>query len=573
MTPPRDPKTPTLIDRRTFLRMNMRAAGGVLLLGVAACARQVTNSGDTTATTAAAGTDTTAAGVTTATASADAGTLTLAVASEPGGWDQDYLAFDLVGLALMKNFYPYCIDYGTTEVDGAAVQDTQTVLPICAESWESNEDGTEWTLKLKQGISFPSGNELTAADVKWSKDRAFGAQANVAGIYRLIGLTEPDQVEVIDDYTLVFRQSQPSALSSAIQIISLYVFDSELMKENATEDDPWATEWANLNPTNGGVYNVVSQQPGSEIVLEANPDYPIAAYGEGVDPVGTVRIQIVPSASNRRLQLEAGDVDVAFGLSRRDIADLEGVEGIRVISSPSNEFVFVPLSTTTAPFDDKLVRQAMAYAIPYQDIIDNVYQGRARRSTSPVPLDMPGHTNDGYQFDQDLDEARRLLSEAGIGDGFETSLAVAANDPEQEQIAVLIQSGLAEIGVNVTIEPLDPATFQERRAEKTVPMQLASGQMWVNEVEYLMATSLLAGGFLNYAGLDDPDIQAIFDQASTSADDERRMELFAELQMILADMVPWLMIAQPDFTLPLRDTVEGWVQPVDNLFRLQYLSA
>ncbi len=125
----------------------------------------------------------------------------------------------------MKNTYPFMIDYSVKDVDGGMIHDTDNVLPLFAESWESNEDGTVWTLTLKQGITFPSGNELTAEDVKWSKDRALAAQANVAGIYRIIGITEPDQIEVVDDYTVRFTQAQPaSAMSSQIQIISLFVY-------------------------------------------------------------------------------------------------------------------------------------------------------------------------------------------------------------------------------------------------------------------------------------------------------------------------------------------------------------
>lgn len=560
------------MSRRRFLALNLQGLGGVLVLGVSGCARRAVEDAEAPPGQDTPGAEATAPDTPTPGATAR-DTITLAVAADPGGWDQDYLAFDLIGLALMKNYYPYMIDYGVKELAGARVQDTEAVLPICAESWESNEDGTVWTLTLKQGIRFPSGNELTAHDVKWSKDRAFAAQANVAGIYRLIGLTEADQVEVVDDYTVRFTQAFPSALSSAIQVISLYVFDSEVMKEHATDDDPWATEWANRNPTNGGVYNVASYQRGSEIVLEANPEYPVEAYQADVSPVPTVRVQIISSASTRRLQLERGDVDIAFGLPARDIADLRNVEGVEIISSPSNEFVFIPLSVVTPPFDDPRVRQAMAYALPYQQIIDNVYQGNARRATSPVPLDMPGHTDDGYPYDTDPDRARQLLEEAGHADGFATTLAIDVDNPEQEQIAILVADALAQLNIDVTIDKLDPATFQERRAEKTIPMQLAAGQMWVNDVQYLMVTSLLEGGFLNYASYDNPNVQAIYDQAAATTDEDERQRLFAELQAILAEDVPWLMLAQPDFNLPVRAGIEGWVQPVDNLFRLQYLRA
>jgi peptide/nickel transport system substrate-binding protein len=493
-------------------------------------------------------------------------TLTIAIPSDLGGWDHDYLAFDLVGLAMMKNTYPFMLDYGVQEVAGGRIHDTETVVPTFAESWESNEDGTVWTMRIRQGVSFPSGNELTAEDVKWSKDRAFAAQANVAGIYRIIGLTEPDQVEVVDRYTVRFHQARPSAMTSQIQIISLYVFDSQLVQEHATADDPWATEWVNQTPQLGGAYNVVDYIPGEEIVLEANPEFPL-----GEPPINRVRLLVIPAPANRRLLLQNGDVDIALGLPRRDIFDLSGASGVSVISAPSNEFVFIPMSTVTAPFDDPMVRRAMAHAVPYQQIIDSVYNGDARRSTSPVPLDMPGHSDSGYPYDYDPERARELLAEAGYPDGFETSIVIVTDNVEQERVAILLQAAMADVGVTLNIESVDPATLQQRRQERSIPMQVASGQMWVNDIEYLLSVALTEGGFLNYANYDNPRVNAIFSELNGLLDEDARQSLFAEVQEILAEDCPWLVICQPNFGLPVAGNISGWVQPVDGLFRLRYL--
>ena len=492
--------------------------------------------------------------------------LTVAVPADLGGWDQDYLAFDLVGLAVMKNCYLYLLDYGVKELGGARVMDTENILPVFAESWSGDAEGKVWTLRLKRGIKFPSGNELTAHDVKWSKDRAFAAQANVAGVYRLIGLTEAEQVQVLDDYTIQFTQSQPSDLSSHIQIISLYVFDSEELKKHATDDDPWAKEWTTRNPQSGGAYNVVSYKAGQEIVLEANPEFPLEQ-----PRVQRVRLQVIPAAANRRLLLEKGEIDIALGLSRRDIDDLRGADGIKVISSPSNEFVFVPMAIHTPPFDNAKVREAMAHLVPYDAIIENAFNGRARRSTSPVPLDMPGHSEAGYPFSFDVDRAKALLAEAGMADGFESEFVILAGDVQQERIAILVANAAKQAGIFLKITPLDPGTLFQRRTEKSIPLQVTNGQMWVNDIEYLLATSLTPGGFLNYAGYDNARVQEIFLTLNKTSDQATRAELFAETQDILAKDIPWLVLAQPDFDLPVSSDVSGWVQPVDGLIRLRFL--
>jgi peptide/nickel transport system substrate-binding protein len=500
-------------------------------------------------------------------ASRASGTMTIAIPSAPGSWDQDYLAFDLVGLALEKNYYPYCIDYGVRALNGAQVQNTAKIVPVFAESWKGSADGKTWTLKLKRGIRFPSGNELTAEDVKWSKDRAFAAKANVAGVYSLIGLTRPNQVKLLDKYTVQFTQDYPSALSPHIQIISLYVFDSKLMQSKATTADPWAKTWASQNPTNGGAYNVTSIKPGAEIVLEANPGFP----GSPKPSIQTVRFVITPSAANRRLQLQKGDVDLAIGLSRRDILQLKGKSGVKVVTGPSNEFVFIAMDVTKAPFDNKQIRQALAYAIPYDAIITTVYDGDARKSRSIVPLDMPGSSRTGYPFTYNATKAKDLLNAAGAGAGLEVELVIGQGDPDQERIAILVQNALKQVGVDMKISPLDPASLNDRRAKKTIQMQIASGQYWVNDVQYQVGTSLLPGGFLNYSNFDNPQMAKLYGQVAKTSNQKKRLAIFGQMQKVLAQEVPWLMLGQPNFALPMRSNISGWVQPVDNLFRLRYL--
>jgi peptide/nickel transport system substrate-binding protein len=540
-----------------------------LVFAVASCGKSATTTTAAATTTTTAATTTTAgstASTTATTAGAGADTITLAVSADPSSLDQDFVAFDTIALAIHKNIYPFLIDYGVTQVSGADVQDTTKILPLYAESFKSDDGGKTWILKIKKGIKFPSGNELTADDVKWSKDRAFAAQANVAGVYRIIGLNKPEQVEKVDQYTVKFTQDAPSALTELIQVIGLYVFDSVEMKKHATADDPWAKTWATQNSTGGGAFNVKSWQKGAEIVLEANPVYPL-----GEPAVKTVRIVIIPAAANRRLQLEKGDVDIALDLPRKDLTELKSNPDLKVVSVPSNEFVFIPLDVTKPPFDNKIVRQAMAYAIPYAQIISGVYGGDARAATSPVPLDMPGSSPKGYPYTYDLEKAKALMQQAGMEKGFQTTLAIDQSNEEQEQIAILVQSELKKINVTVNIEKLDPATFVDRRAKKTVPMQVASGQLWVNDVQYMLGTSMTEGGFLNYANYNNPSVNDIYKKLGETTDNAARMALVADLQTILADDVPWLMLAQPNFNVPMRKNISGWVQPVDALFRLQYL--
>ncbi|GAA2635275.1 ABC transporter substrate-binding protein [Dactylosporangium fulvum] len=542
-----------MADSPRLSRRSVFQLGGVgaLLLATGACA---SGSKDSTSSSASGG--------------AKSSTLKIAVSSYISSWDQDFVGFDLTALMLYKNVFPYMIDYGVKTVGGSRILDTETIMPTFAESFEPDAAQKVWTLKLRKGVKFASGNEMKAADVKWSKDRAFAAQANVAGIYRTIGLTKPEQVVVVDDYTVEFHQEFPSALTRQIQAISLYVFDSVEAKKHATDADPWAKEWFAKNPPTGGYFNVTKATQGQEIELTANDGYP------GPEPAKTktIRISVVPAAANQRLQLQAGDIDIALGASPRDIKDLKSAAGVEVLSSASNKQVAIQMSTTTAPFDDVNVRKALAYATPYEQIIRNVYGGDARPAKSVVPLDMPGYSEKGYPYTYDIDKAKAALAAAGKT-SISSELVFETDNEEQQQLAVLVQSEARKAGIELKLTPLDPATLADRRGKKNIPLQITSGQLWVNDVEYMLATSFVKGANLNYANYSNPRIEQIYQQSHSTVDPAARNQLWAQVQDIMAEDVPWVVICQPNFNLPVRKSVSGWVQPMDGLARLRFVSA
>ena len=542
------PDSSPTISRRGLLQLGGSVA---LLLTTGACAAGSKSEPNTSASGGAA-----------------AGTLRIAVSSYLSSWDQDFVGFDLTALMMFKNVYPYMIDYGVTDAGGSQILDTLNVAPTFAESFEPDSTQKVWTLKLRPGVKFASGNEMTADDVKWSKDRAFAAQSNVAGIYRTIGLTKPEQVVVKDKYTVEFQQEFPSALTRQIQAISLYVFDSVEAKKHATAADPWAKEWFAKNPPTGGYFTVSKAVQGQEIELTANAGYP----GPDKPKTATIRLSVVPAAANQRLQLQAGDIDVALGITGQDLQDLKKADGIKVLSAASNTQVAIQMSVTTAPFNDVNVRKALAFAVPYEQIIQNVYGGDARPTKSIVPLDMPGYAETGYPFTYDVAQAKAALAASGRT-SVSSELVFEANNDEQQKIAVLVQAEAAKAGITLKLSPLDPATLGERRTNKSIPLQLSSGQLWVNDVEYMLATSLVKGAALNYSNYTNPELEEIYTRSHTTVDDAARKQLWARVQDILAADVPWVVICQPNFNLPVRSSVAGWVQPMDGLARLRYLSA
>lgn len=502
----------------------------------------------------------TAAGI----AAARKSTLTVGIPTDIGGWDFDYIAFNLTGIMVLKNTYPFGIDYGLTHIGTTPVADTQHYIPEFAASFTPDKKKQVWTMKMRKGLTWPSGNPMTAQDVKWSKDRAFPAAANVAGVYRLIGLTSADQIELVDDQTVRFHQSFPSVLAPQIQIISLFLFDSKLLQSHATSSDPWAKAWANANPQQGGAYNVKSYTVGQSLTLQANPHFPL-----GKPSIDTINMPIISSPANMRLQLQKGDIDMALGLSPSDIQQLKGAKGVKVISVPSNQQVNVELNVQMAPLNDVRVRRALAYAVPYAQILKQAFHGDARAAKSLVPIDMPGYIA-SYPYTYDPAKAKSLLAKAGHK-SFTSELVIDAGDQQQQQIAVILQSAFKKVGVNVQITQLDPATFSTRRQKKDIPMQVAVGGAWVNDIEYQLSIDLTKEAFLNYSNYVNPTIEKIFTKLHTTTNTAARMKMFHQVQKILGSDVPWLVLGQPNYRVPVRSGVSNFVITPDQLARFRYM--
>jgi peptide/nickel transport system substrate-binding protein len=539
--------TPTNWNERPLTRKQMLRLGGGLGAAVAL--------GGTS------GFARTAAGM----AAARKASLTVGIPNDVGGWDFDYIAFNLTGIMVLKNTYPFGIDYGLTHIGTTPVADTRHYIPVFAESFAPDKKKQVWTLKVRKGLTWPSGNAITADDVKWSKDRAFPAQANVAGVYRLIGLTSQDQIELVDDRTVRFHQAFPSVLAPQVQIISMFLFDSKLLKSHATASDPWAKAWANANPQEGGAYNVQSYTAGQSLTLRANPEFPL-----GKPAIDTVNMPIISSPANMRLQLQKGDIDMALGLSPNDIQQLKSVKGVKVISVPSNEQVNVELNVKMAPLNNVLVRRALAFAVPYSQIIKQAFHGDARPAKSLVPIDMPGYIS-SYPYNYDVAKAKSLLAKAGHKNGFTSELVIDAGDTQQQQVAVIMQSAFKKIGVNVQITQLDPATLSTRRQKRDIPMQIAVGSAWVNDIEYQLAIDLTKQAFLNYSNYVNPTIEKIFAKLHTTTSTAARMKMFHQVQQILGRDVPWLVLGQPNYRVPVRAGVSNYVITPDELARFRYM--
>jgi peptide/nickel transport system substrate-binding protein len=382
--------------------------------------------------------------------------------------------------------YDRLMTYGRkTLAGGVQSYDFAKLEPELAESWEVAKDGMSVTFKLRKNAKFHDGSPVTAKDVKWSYDRAVSMGGFPTFQMAAGSLEKPAQFEVVDDYTFrvkYLRKDKLSLPDMAVPVASIY--NSELAKKHATAADPWAADWLKNNEAGGGAYKVESWKPGQEIIYTRYDDWKSGPLPK----IKRVIQRDVPSAGNRRALLVKGDIDMSYEMPPKDFAELSQEKGnVRVVSVPvENAIWYLGMNVTKPPFDNVKVRQAVAYAMPYDKMNDTAIYGRGVKlygaSTNAVKT-TAWPQPDGYKTD--IAQAKALMKEAGYANGFETTLSYdLGSGTVCEPMAVLMQESLAQIGIKTTINKIPGANWRSALLKKDMPMIINRFGGWLNYPEY-----------------------------------------------------------------------------------------
>lgn len=459
------------------------------------------------------------------------------------------------------NIYDRLVRFGVkTLKDGSLAYDSTKILPEAAESWSVSADGKSITFKLSKKARFWDGSQVTAHDVKWSFDRAVSLGGFPAVQMKAGSMTSPGQFVVVDDMT--FRVDLPQASKLTLPDLAVpipFIINSKVAKANATKDDPWATEYLHKNPAGSGAYKIARWDPGQQFVYERNE-----AWALGPRPaIKRVIVREVPSAATRRALTERGDIDLYMNVPPKDAKELK--EGKRVVVSGApvdNCLHILGLNVAHKPFDNVKVRQAIAYALPYKDIFGAAAYGRGKpmygaKRASPVTPEWP----QAFPYDTNLDKARALLTEAGLPNGFETTLSFNLGLADwQEPTALLIQEALGKIGIKVTIDKIPGANWRTAAlVEKRLPMHLEDFGGWLNYPDYYFYWAYKHGHLFNSSNYKNDEIEALVDE--TTHMDVNHPKYAANVKRMIAiafNDVPRIPLYQPYLDAATRKGVSGY---------------
>lgn len=445
-------------------------------------------------------------------------------------------------------------------------EEFKEVVPELAESWEVSEDGLTWTFRLRKDAKFHSGNPVNADAVVFSLRRAL--ERGEAPIWVLSQFVpDPEMIQKVDEYTVAITMNQPISELLMGAILGFQgvcsILDPAVVKEHSTPDDPLAAKWLADHSAGSGPFILKEWVRGDRIVLEAFPDY----WG-GKPLLDRIILKDIPEPASQKLLLEKGDVDIAWNLLPDQIEDLRDEEGIRIKETSTFYIRYFAMNVSYEPLSHEEVRDAIRYAIDYDGIIEGIMKGAVVRGQTFIPKGMFGHLDEA-PYTRDLEKARSLMREAGYEEGFKVELLSAPTLPERD-IAAKIKEDLADINIEVEVRTLVAAMLYEIYRAQKHQMVLA---MW--GADYADPDAL-AKPFA-HCRTTGPEAKVrqlawrnmyvneyvtdLVERAVGEKDMAKREQMYKEIQRIILDKGPYVILYYPLTQIAMRDKVKGLLLP------------
>src|SRR3954468_1035316 len=496
-------------------------------------------------------------------AHADARSETLLIVSEggPNNLDIHGVGTNVPGYEVSWNCYDRLISHEMKSGPGGVpYYDRDKFKGELAE--DMNIGDMSVTFKLKKNAKFHDGAPVTAKDVKWSLDRAVSVGGFPTFQMSAGSLTKAEQFVVVDDNTVRVDFAKKDKLTIPdLAVIVPCIVNSELVKKNASEKDPWGLEYTKQQTAGSGAYKVTKWTAGTEVVMERNDDW----VGGPLPKIRRVIWRMVPQAGNRRALLERGDADISYELPYKDFQELKAAGKLDIVSLPfSNGIQYIGMNVTRPPFDNPKVRQAVAYAIPYQKIMDAVLFGLAKPlfgapPNQPTEVSWPQPS----KFFTDMEKAKALMAEAGYPNGFETTLSFDLNAAGyNEPLCVLVQESLGQIGIKTPINKVPGANWRTELNKKEMPLYTNVFSGWLDYPEYFFYWCYHGNNSVfNTMSYKSPEMDKLIDGARTAAASgdmpayDTDVKSFVDLAFTDIPRIP---LYQPYVNVAMQKNVSGY---------------
>lgn len=421
--------------------------------------------------------------------------------------------------------------------------------PSLAVSW-SNPDPKTYVFKLRPNVKFHDGTDFDATVVKWNIDRVKDPNTKSAQAPQFAIISS---VEVVDPTTVKVNLTEPYAPLLAI------LMDRPGFMVSPAAVQKFGADFGR-NPVGTGPFKFVQWMQDQGITLERNPNY----WNADKTYLDKIEFRVVTDGTVRVTMLRTGELDLIDRFDAKAVAQLKDVAELKVAEYEGGIWHGLQWQVDKPPFDNKLLRQAIAWGINREALGKIHWDGYGKPATSLItnPGWNDGLTTIGY----DPAKAKQLLSQAGFANGFSETLTIRAR-PDDTRLGELVQAQLADIGVKVNLGTINPNEWTTATHDRTINWTTTS---WTQRADPDGLVSLLfkTNGTANTTFYQSPEFEAKIKEAAGIYDSAQRKPLYKAIQQTLIDDAPYVYLWQPSVFFAMKKNVQGLIHVPDDVFRL-----
>ena len=416
-----------------------------------------------------------------------------------------------------------------------------TVEPDLAEKWDISADGKTYTFTLRKGVKFHSGRMLTSADVKYTFDRLVDkatASPNASLLAPAESVTTPDENTVV----ITLKQADASFLTNLTGPATV------IINKDAVAQNGDLTKTADGT----GPFKFKEYVPNTRVVLERNPDY----WEAGKPYVDGIEMTIASDDTARTAAVRTGTVDFIEYAPLKDIPSLKSDSSLQLAGDQNTNIRFIGLNVTRKPFSELKVRQAIAAVTDREAVLGPAVFGFGTPTLEIFP---PGYWAGLGVKPQaaDVAKARQLLTEAGYPDGFSTTILSWSQYSFLSNAAVVVQDQLKQIGISADINLEENAAFIKDYLDNNFDLTVSGTSAYVDPNDIYLR-SFGTGQPSNAVRYSNPKADDLIAQGVATTDQEKRKQIYQQLQQLLLDDVPWVNLYIANQFEAMKTYVKGY---------------
>ncbi|MGQ9746693.1 MAG: ABC transporter substrate-binding protein [Candidatus Caldatribacteriaceae bacterium] len=439
------------------------------------------------------------------------------------------------------------------------------IVPHLATSWEVSDDHLTYIFHLRQGVKFHNGKELKAEDVVFSMERLLTIGHGYSYIFKPI----VEKVEALDDYTVRFILKKPFG-PFLYALVRLYILNKDEVLAHIEKTGEYGDygdygkKWLLTNDAGSGPYMVKEMRVEEYLHAVKFPDYwkPFdASAPEEFKFIGTTETATVRTLAKKR-ELEISD----FRQPAEFYEAVEKLEGVKVAKLSGGSTFYCMMHTQKPPTDDVHFRRALAYVVDYETIANQIFPG-ARQAQGPVSFILPGHNPEVYQYHRNIEKAKEELAQSKYAnqlDQYPVDLVWCAEVPDEEKVALLIQSNASELGITVNVikTPWMKIMEEVAKPETTANMYLIFVSPHYAEAGSMIQSkyhSSSTGTWEQTEWLQNKELDNMIEEAIATVNDEERFAKYRKIQDYIVDLCPSLFLIDQPENYAYQDAYIDWV--------------